>query len=301
MFPIKLFLSVEKTTFIIAADENVIQYAIKKKYPPMDGFRIELDKEYIEKLIQLPVTVPNLSAKDIQNYLTILVYQKYLSSEHFEKFVEKVHEEKLLISEDVIPQMAYNEIIKLESLSILNAQEFRSLMAVVVNIRGIVSTTLRGNPRQAKRFLNTYIMKKRLAEIYYPDDIDPQILAKLLVLYKLDSTLFNELNEWNKEYDTENKKYRDMRTGTDSQDQAQAYRKWYVPPIIRWVKCQLVELEHIPLNKYFYLTREILNTNIDMESSLSEAARKLLDKLGRSTQGTIPKIVNDIKRLSLQT
>lgn len=47
---IKLFLSVDRTTFIIAADENVIKYSIREKYPPMNGFDVELDKEYIEKL-----------------------------------------------------------------------------------------------------------------------------------------------------------------------------------------------------------------------------------------------------------
>ena len=46
---IKLFLSVEKMTFIIAADENVIQYAIRKKYPPIENYTVNLDKEYIEK------------------------------------------------------------------------------------------------------------------------------------------------------------------------------------------------------------------------------------------------------------
>ena len=33
---IKLFLSVDRTTFIIAADENVIKYSIREKYPPMN-------------------------------------------------------------------------------------------------------------------------------------------------------------------------------------------------------------------------------------------------------------------------
>lgn len=51
---IKLFLSVDKMTFIIAADENVIQYAIRKKYPPIENYTINLEKEYIEKIIQLP-------------------------------------------------------------------------------------------------------------------------------------------------------------------------------------------------------------------------------------------------------
>ena len=35
----------------------------------MDNFDVELDKEYIEKMIQLPVHIPELSSKDIQNYL----------------------------------------------------------------------------------------------------------------------------------------------------------------------------------------------------------------------------------------
>ena len=75
---IKLFLAVDRTTFIIAADENVIKYSIREKYPPMNGFDVELDKEYIEKIIQLPIYIPELSAKDIQNYLLLLVAQSYL-------------------------------------------------------------------------------------------------------------------------------------------------------------------------------------------------------------------------------
>ena len=48
---IKLFLSVNKTVFVIAADDNVIQYAIRKKYPPLEKFSVNLDREYIEKII----------------------------------------------------------------------------------------------------------------------------------------------------------------------------------------------------------------------------------------------------------
>ena len=41
------------SALFIAADENVIKYSIREKYPPMNGFDVELDKEYIEKIIQL--------------------------------------------------------------------------------------------------------------------------------------------------------------------------------------------------------------------------------------------------------
>ena len=72
---IKLFLSVKKTTFIIAADEKVIQYAINKKYPNIDGFNIELDKEYIEKMIQVPIHIPELSSKVFAITCTAKVYE----------------------------------------------------------------------------------------------------------------------------------------------------------------------------------------------------------------------------------
>ena len=41
---IKLFLSVKNTTFIIAADENVIQYAIKNKYPKENNYDQEISQ-----------------------------------------------------------------------------------------------------------------------------------------------------------------------------------------------------------------------------------------------------------------
>lgn len=63
---IKLFLSVSHTIFVIAADENVIQYAIKKKYPRIEGLNVELSTEYIEKIIQLPIYIPELSSKDMR-------------------------------------------------------------------------------------------------------------------------------------------------------------------------------------------------------------------------------------------
>lgn len=59
--------------------------------------------------------------------------------------------------------------------------------------------------------MNTFITKRQLAKIYYGDEIDISILAKLLVLQKLDNDLFIQLNEWNKEFDTENVKFKEMR------------------------------------------------------------------------------------------
>ena len=87
---------------------------------------------------------------------------------------------------------------------------FNETAKIIDEIREIVASTLKGNPRQAKRFLNTFITKRQLAKIYYGDEIDISILAKLLVLQKLDNDLFIQLNEWNKEFDTENKEFKEI-------------------------------------------------------------------------------------------
>ena len=51
------------------------------------------------------------------------------------------------------------------------------------------------------------------------------------------------------------------------------------------------------LNKYFYLTREILKKQDDIESDLSEESRKLLERIGRFNPGLADGIMRDMKEL----
>ena len=272
---IKLFLAVDRTTFIIAADENVIKYAIRSKYPPMNGFDVELDKEYIEKIIQLPIYIPELSAKDIQNYLILLVTQSYLSEDSFKKLLSEIFDKKMIVSGDVISLETINTLIS--NLGLKWNQEgeigFNETAGIIEEIREIIASTLKGNPRQAKRFLNTFITKRQLAKIYYGDELDIAVLAKLLVLQKLDNDLFIQLNEWNKEFDTENTKFKEMRMSV-SEGRSSDQEPWSKPHMRKWLECKPVELEKYPLEKYFYLTRENLKkSNID-ESGFSSNTKK---------------------------
>lgn len=77
-----------------------------------------------------------------------------------------------------------------------NKRKFEETVDVIAGIKAIVAGNLKGNPRQTKRFLNTYITKKKLAELYFGTDegaLDTRVLAKLLVLQKLDNDLFIQL------------------------------------------------------------------------------------------------------------
>ena len=301
---IKLFLSVKKTTFIIAADENVIQYAIKKKYPNIDGFNIELDKEYIEKMIQVPIQIPELSPKDVQNYLLLLVLQKYMEPNEFEILVSKIEQEKLMVQSDVIEVEGLEEIYGSlnDSISFEDRKEYKEVVGAILQIRKIASHTLKGNPRQIKRFLNTFILKRKLSKMYYGDDLDMCIMAKLLILHKLNPDLFNELNVWNsnfnQETDSGNEQYKLMRQGIEESNPASEYQKWYKPRIKAWVMCPPVELEKENLDRYFYLTREILIQSDDLESNLSEASKAMLDRIGHLSAPLVPRVVNDMRQMN---
>lgn len=299
---IKLFLSVSKTVFVIAADENVIQYAIKKKYPPLDNFSVNLDREYIEKIIQLPIYIPELSSKDIENYLMLLVAQEYCSVDDFKNLITDLRKAEIRISEDVIDLTKLNELVK-NYIPAEKKDSFSETANIISRITGIISGNLKGNPRQAKRFLNTFITKRKLAELYYrKDEIDLAVLAKLLVLQKLNPDLFIELNEWNKRYGTINEEYKQMRKSLAEEDKSEKtddrFKAWRIPAIRKWVDSEPVELENIRLDRYFYLTRENLRkAEIDV-SALSNAAKDVLTRIGNSTPGTIPAIVDNMNKLS---
>ena len=301
---IKLFLSVKKTTFIIAADDNVIQYAIKKKYPNVDGFNVELDKEYIEKMIQLPIQIPELSSKDVQNYLLLLVLQMYMEKENFESLIKNIESNKIMVNSNVLELKQMEDLYGSinDSISFEKREEYKEVVDVILQIREIASHTLKGNPRQVKRFLNTFIIKRKLSLIYYGNDLNMGIMAKLLILHKLSPDLFNQLSVWNASFnmdsDVGNEQYKLMRQGMDDNISDSPYHKWYKARIKDWINCPPIELEKENLDRYFYLTREILNHIDDLENNLSEESKKILDRINSVTQGIAPGIVEDMKKLS---
>lgn len=296
---IKLFLSVKRTTFIIAADENVIQYAIKKKYPHIEGSDVELSKEYIEKIIQLPIYIPELSSKDIENYLLLLVTQNYLSTIDFQSLIEKIYEGKYIIRDTRISLSEVKSLISELHLSYVPSEEKYMEDAIIIDsIRDIVSSTLKGNPRQAKRFLNTFVTKKLLAQMYYGNEIDMRILAKLLVLQKLDPDLFNQLNEWNKEFTICNDKFKTMYEAVIADTTDVSYTKWAIPSIKKWLECEPKDLYSQRLDRYFYLTRENLSKNIIDTQNFSSEARQVLEQLGLAIEGTINSVMDTMKALS---
>lgn len=62
---IKLFLNAKRCVFVIGVDKKVVQDGIKLRYKGIDIGGVD----YIEKIIQVPFTVPEIREKDIQKFV----------------------------------------------------------------------------------------------------------------------------------------------------------------------------------------------------------------------------------------
>ena len=62
---IRLFLFLDNTAFVIAADDAMIKHAVRKHF---DGVTDDLVTNYFDKLIQVPVRVPPLGTQEVRAY-----------------------------------------------------------------------------------------------------------------------------------------------------------------------------------------------------------------------------------------
>jgi predicted KAP-like P-loop ATPase len=89
---IKLFLFVKGTAFVLAADERLVKYAVRRRFPQLPGQEEEVGRDYLEKLVQIPVRVPPLSGAEIHSYMNLLFAERDLGDADFETVCQAVAE-----------------------------------------------------------------------------------------------------------------------------------------------------------------------------------------------------------------
>lgn len=190
---IRLFLFVPGTTFIIAADENMIAYAVRRHFPdlPVTGRPLDYPRSYLEKLIQVPFRIPNLNFREVQNYIGLLLLQHDMKDQP-ERF-EQLHTQRMAAL-----QQPWN-------LSVLDEQEVERIIGTLsdaqrTSIRlahGVamqLTEGLSGNPRQIKRFLNTLMLRYRIARAFKVDStLSLQVLVKLMMLERFREAIYVDL------------------------------------------------------------------------------------------------------------
>lgn len=287
---IKLFLSVPKTTFIIAIDDSVIKYSVKKTYPKIDDDDFGIVDNYIEKIIQLPIYIPELSEQDITNYLLFLVIELYFEESVVKKLSNKLTKINAFFSGITLNQQTIKECIpeiKLEEklLKGKTYQDYIKMFEIVRKVAKVISLELKGNPRQAKRFLNTFLVRKKLGEIYSigeKNTFDYEVLAQLTALEYLDKNVFRELYKAamkTKNADKVQELCSIKNIVENGEEIPKEFFEWDKPSIINWVKnTDIVNVSGKELLSYFYLSRESLHINFSAVDELTVEERKAFNE-----------------------
>lgn len=255
----RLFLFVEKTSFIIGADSRLIDYAIKTRYQNIPGNDLDISKEYLEKLVQYPVTIPKLDELELERYLTCLLLETEIED----------------IAECIRGEVLYEPINQDNLISKHGEKEEQIKEALLLSriVSPILAARLNGNPRQCNRFLNTLFMRVQMAESRAVT-LDKNILAKLMLLEYFKEPMYAEVMNPNnkKAFEDLEKSFKNSK----SVDNNNVFRKWKDD---EWVKDWLaikVSLSGVDLKPYYYFSRSTQRVNQAINDILSPNAQKCL-------------------------
>ncbi|NNV55008.1 Qat anti-phage system ATPase QatA [Limnovirga soli] len=188
---IRLFLFVEGTTFVLSADEKMIEYAVREHFPNLPSDYQEYTKNYLEKLIQIPIRIPLLNKTQTGNYIKLLMLQHHLKHNYVQlKSVYEYYNKQKKRPYDAV-DLSY-EIISAAIGS--DATELKETLLVADQLTPTLASGLKGNPRNIKRFMNTLFLRMRIARIYGLEEIvRMNVLAKLMLLERFQSKRFDAL------------------------------------------------------------------------------------------------------------
>ena len=264
----RLFLFVEGMSFVIGADERLIQYSIKSKYKEVPGNNLDIGKEYLEKVIQYPLYIPQLTRAEVNQYLACLLLKQTLSDEKFKEILGIVY--TLTPDQDFSMDLISDKAPDL-------TENCKQEMALARQISSVLAPSINGNPRQCKRFLNTLYMRLKLAEARNVI-LDKNILAKLMLAEYFNPEFFKAVTK------PENRElFKEFEKGEVLNDE-NPFAVWKEK---NWVKKWMqndTRLEDENLDKYVYFS-DVKNrygqSNLDL---LSPTARKCYELLVNGTE-----------------
>lgn len=189
----RLFLFVPRTAFVIAADEAMIEYSVRRHFPelPSSG-PVSYARNYLEKLIQVPFRVPTLGLAETRVYITLLLSQMSLPEDdpNFVKLLAAGRAElRRPWQSSGLDRSAVHKALGAE---IPDAVD--EALRISEQITRLLTDGTRGNPRQIKRFLNSMALRKAIAsERGFGDDIQTNVLAKIMLAERFLPELYEQM------------------------------------------------------------------------------------------------------------
>jgi hypothetical protein len=190
---IKLFLFAPGTAFVLGADERLVEYAVRLRFPELPNAEIEVGRNYLEKLVQFPMRIPPLNTVEVQSYANLLFAQLDLGPDSDE--YKLVCEAVARSGADSVSELSFDLQAARSLLSETSVPPQLELdLDLAAQIAPMLAPGLGGNPRRVKRFLNTLLLRMALAEDRGLQ-LQRQVLAKLMMLEYVRPDFFKKLAE----------------------------------------------------------------------------------------------------------
>lgn len=272
----RLFLFVKGSSFVIGADSRLIDYAIKSRYKNIPGNNLDISKEYLEKLIQYPVTIPQLDKNELEKYLTCLLLEKDI--DNVANAIKKCN-----------PYEPINEQLLIEE-HLGKEETIKKALALSRQVSPILAAKLNGNPRQCKRFFNALFMRISMAESR-GITLDKNVLAKLMLLEYFKEAMYVMV------VDANNASYlKELESGNLSE--GNIFTKWASEDWVKeWLAIE-VNLSGINLRDYYYFSRSTQRVDMSIKELLSPEAQKCLDYLLDKTDSNRKLAIEMIDRIA---
>ncbi|WP_419698126.1 KAP family P-loop NTPase fold protein [Mucilaginibacter sp. NFX135] len=276
---IRLFVFATGTAFIIGADERQVMYAVRKRYPEVQGNQIDIGKEYLEKMVQYPIKIPQLGTAEVEYYITCLLFQDVFKTE-YQRIINIIKQEK---AKDFLKFKITYELIK-RHFPKLDENLLKETLSLSLQLSSVLSKNLNGNPRHCKRFLNSFSMRLKMAE-FKQITLDKRILAKLMLVEYFKDPVFKQLGLMQAE---DNGELIEMeKIENDQWEEVDRLKVWKDDQWFRNWAQNGPKISRTDLSAYFYFSRESLQiSRARTSASLSTEANKILkDLLSKSELG----------------
>ncbi len=180
---IRLLLFMDHTAFVIAADEAMIKHAVKRHFQGVDD---TLVTNYFDKLIQVPIRVPQLGVQEVRAYMMLLFVEA-------SKLLDGKEKEDL--RREICARLGRTwkgERVDAEFVKGLRTQwpdGLESQLDTADRLAALMTGAkeIAGNPRLIKRFLNAISLRLSLAKAQGVA-VDEAVLTKLLLFERCGST-----------------------------------------------------------------------------------------------------------------
>lgn len=309
MEAMKLFLFMPNTAFIVAADETMIEYSVRRHFPNLseEVGGLAYTRNYLEKLIQIPFRIPALNENETSIYMALLIAER-ICSQDIDEFNRVLDHARLILKEPWAKgSITIEQFESLTGKSL--SEEEKELFFMASQIAPALNLGTKGNPRQIKRFLNAFMTRLLVAESAgYKEAIKENVLIKLMLLERFNPNAYEILrldslsNPEGKPHSLKAiEEYDSLGAQEGSNGVVPATQKLLFDVekddwLGNWVKIEPA-LSDMKLAPYFFLTREKVKViGLAQSSELIERALKLLSGEALvvvSAQSTVEQLSSD--------